>query len=123
MSSVVYAAYKIVKVLVYPLTWIVLLVALALLWAGGRHAHRARVCLVLALAVAYGLSHPPVSRPLAGKSGRRVPGPAPAGAGRLARSGRALGGTLARLFPVPADAAVAAGAPFDAVVVLAGGVA
>jgi len=97
MSSVVYAAYKIVKVLVYPLTWIVLLVALALLWAGGRHAHRARVCLVLALAVAYGLSIPPVSRTLAW--------------------------TLERRYPVPADAAVAAGAPFDAVVVLAGGVA
>ena len=97
MSSVVYAAYKIVKVLVYPLTWIVLLVALALLWAGGRHARRARVCLVLALAVAYGLSIPPVSRTLAW--------------------------TLERRYPVPADAAVAAGAPFDAVVVLAGGVA
>jgi uncharacterized SAM-binding protein YcdF (DUF218 family) len=97
MSSVAYAAYKIVKVLVYPLTWIVLLVALALLWAGGRHAHRARVCLVLALAVAYGLSIPPVSRTLAW--------------------------TLERRYPVPADAAVAAGAPFDAVVVLAGGVA
>ena len=97
MSSVMYAAYKIVKVLVYPLTWIVLLAALALLWAGGRHAHRARVCLVLALAVAYGLSIPPVSRTLAW--------------------------TLERRYPVPADAAVAAGAPFDAVVVLAGGVA
>src|SRR3990172_5944297 len=97
MSSVVYAAYKIVKVLVYPLTWIVLLVALALLWAGGRHAHRARVCLVLALAVAYGRSIPPVSRTLAW--------------------------TLERRYPVPADRAVAAGAPFDAVVVLAGGVA
>ena len=97
MSSVAYAAYKIVKVLVYPLTWIVLLMALALLWAGGRHAHRARVCLVLALAVAYGLSIPPVSRTLAW--------------------------TLERRYPVPDDAAVAAGAPFDAVVVLAGGVA
>lgn len=97
MSSVAYAAYKIVKVLVYPLTWIVLLAALALLWAGGRHARRARVCLVLALAVAYGLSIPPVSRTLAW--------------------------TLERRYPVPTDAAVAGGAPFDAVVVLAGGVA
>ena len=97
MSAVAYAVYKIVKILVYPLTWIVLLSGLALLWAGGRHAHRARVCLVLALAVAYGLSIPPVSRTLAW--------------------------TLERRYPVPADAAVAAGPPFDAVVVLAGGVA
>ena len=97
MSAVAYAAYKIVKVLVYPLTWIVLLLVLALWWAGGRHAHRARVCLLLALAVAYGLSIPPVSRTLAW--------------------------TLERRYPVPADAAVAAGPPFDAVVVLAGGVA
>jgi uncharacterized SAM-binding protein YcdF (DUF218 family) len=97
MSSVVYAAYKIIKVLAYPLTWILLLLGLALFWSGGRHTRRLRGCLVLALAVAYGLSLPPVSRTLVW--------------------------TLERQFPAPVDSAVTGKTRYDAVVVLAGGVA
>ncbi len=97
MSSFVYAAYKVIKLAVYPLSWILLLLVFALfgLWRGRRKLLQG--CLVAALALTYGLSLPPVARTLARTLESQHPAPA-------------------RIDPPPA-------APtFDAVVVLAGGV-
>ncbi|MEW6682025.1 MAG: YdcF family protein [Nitrospirota bacterium] len=76
MSSFVYAAYKIVKIAVYPLSWILLLLVLALfgLWRGRRRL--LQTCLVAALVLTYGLSLPPVARTLARTLEHRYPEPA-----------------------------------------------
>lgn len=97
MSSLVYAAYKIVKFAVFPLTWILVLLGLAFfaLWRGRRKPLLA--CLVAAFLITFGLSLPPITRTLAKPLERRYPAPA-------------------RLEPPPATP------PYDAVVVLAGGV-
>jgi len=97
MSSFFYAAYKIVKIAVYPLSWILLLLALALfgLWRDRRRL--LQTCLVAALVLTYGLSLPPVARTLARTLEHRYPEPA-------------------RIEKQPATPL------YDAVVVLAGGV-
>jgi uncharacterized SAM-binding protein YcdF (DUF218 family) len=97
MSPLVYAAYKIVKIAVYPLTWILVLLGLAFfaLWRGRRKPLQA--CLAATFLVTYGLSLPPITRTLARGLERQYPAPA-----RLERSPTAP--------------------PYDAVVVLAGGV-
>lgn len=97
MSSVVYAIYKLVKVAVFPLTWILLLLAAALVASWRGRWRLLRVCLILALVLTYGLSLPPVARTLAR--------------------------TLEHRYAEPARVDRSASAPFDAVVVLAGGVA
>lgn len=97
MSSVAYAAYKVVKVAVFPLTWILLLLAAALVASWRGRWRLLRVCLILALVLTYGLSLPPVARTLAW--------------------------TLEHRYAEPARADRPTAAPFDAVVVLAGGVA
>ena len=76
MSSFVYAAYKIVKIAVYPLSWILVLLILALfgLWRGRRRM--LQTCLVAALVLTYGLSLPPVARTLARTLEHRFTGPA-----------------------------------------------
>ena len=51
MSSTLYIAYKVAKIFVYPLTWILVLVGLALLWSGGGRTRWLRVSLLLALGV------------------------------------------------------------------------
>ena len=96
MSSTLYIAYKLAKVFVYPLTWALALLTFALLWSRPSHLRRARICLVLALAIVYALSIAPVSHALVQSLERRYP----------ADTGRAHVG----------------GAPYEAVVVLAGGV-
>ncbi len=97
MSSLLYAAYKLVKIAVYPLTWILVLLALACwaLWRGRRKPLQA--CLVAAFLVTYGLSLPSATRLLARPLERQYPAPT-------------------RLEPS------SAAPPYDAVVVLAGGV-
>ncbi|MEO5656882.1 MAG: YdcF family protein [Nitrospiria bacterium] len=95
MSAWVYIIYKIVKVAVYPLSWVIVLLGLSVAWSGGRHPARLRACLLAALILSYGLSIAPVSRTLAW--------------------------TLEHRYPEPADLAARA-ARYDAVVVLAGGV-
>jgi uncharacterized SAM-binding protein YcdF (DUF218 family) len=97
MSPFFYAAYKIVKIAVYPLSWILVLLALALfgLWRDRRRLLQS--CLVAALVLTYGLSLPPTARMLAGTLEHRYPAPA-----RIDRLPAAPG--------------------YDAVVVLAGGV-
>lgn len=97
MSPVFYAVYKIVKIAVYPLTWTLVLLVLAglALWRGRRKPLYA--CLGAAFLVTYGLSLPPVTRILAGPLERQYPTPA-----RLERA--------------------PAAAPYDAVVVISGGV-
>lgn len=97
MSPTVYAAYKILKLAVYPLTWILLLLLLALIasWRGRRWWLHA--CLITAFVGTYALSLPPVARMLTTSIEQRYPAP-PA----IDRSSRAI--------------------RYDAVVVLAGGV-
>ncbi len=96
LSSTLYIAYKLAKILVYPLTWILALLAFALLWSRASHLRRARTCLVLALALAYALSIAPVSH--------------------------ALVRSLERVYAPDTGHARVGGAPYEAVVVLAGGV-
>jgi uncharacterized SAM-binding protein YcdF (DUF218 family) len=95
VSSALYIAYKLAKIFVYPLTWILVLLGLALLWSNGRRTRWLRVSLLLALGVTYGLSIPSVSRTLAW--------------------------TLERQYAAPVEPR-GEGRPYDAVVVLAGGV-
>ena len=97
MSSTLYIAYKLAKIFVYPLTWILALLAFALLWSRPSHLRRVRICLVPALALAYALSIPPVSH-------------------GLVRS-------LELMYPPATGHPHVGGAPYEAVVVLAGGVA
>jgi len=73
MSSTTYLIYKAVKLLVYPLAWILILMVLAFLWSWGHRVRRGRVCLVLALLITYGLSIPVVSRQLAWSLEARYP--------------------------------------------------
>jgi uncharacterized SAM-binding protein YcdF (DUF218 family) len=75
MSPFLYAAYKLVKVAVYPLTWVLVLLVLAFLalWRGRRKP--LQVCLVAAFLVTYGLSLPPVTRMLARPLEGRYPPP------------------------------------------------
>ncbi len=97
MSSFFYAAYKVVKIAVYPLSWILILLALALfgLWRGRRRL--LQTCLVAALVLTYGLSLPLTARTLARTLEHRHPAPT----------------RIDRISAAPA---------YDAVVVLAGGV-
>jgi uncharacterized SAM-binding protein YcdF (DUF218 family) len=97
MSSFFYAAYKIVKIAVYPLSWILVLLLLALfgLWRGRRRL--LQTSLVAALVLTYGLSLPPVARTLARTLEHRYSEPT-------------------RIGKPPTMP------PYDAVVVLAGGV-
>jgi uncharacterized SAM-binding protein YcdF (DUF218 family) len=96
VSSAVYIAYKLAKVFIYPLTWILALLAFALVWSRPSHLRRARICLVLALALAYALSIAPVSH--------------------------ALVRSLERMYPPDPGRAHAGDTSYEAVVVLAGGV-
>lgn len=97
MSPLVYAAYKIAKLAVYPLTWLLALLVFAFLalWRGRRKPLQA--CLIAAFLLTYGLSLPPIARMLARPLERQYPEPV-------------------RLDRPPATA------QYDAVVVLAGGV-
>jgi uncharacterized SAM-binding protein YcdF (DUF218 family) len=75
MSPALFATYKILKFGVYPLTWILLLLLLALIasWRGRRRWLHA--CLLSAFVITYGLSLPPVARILTGSIERRYPPP------------------------------------------------
>ncbi len=73
MSSAFYALYKIVKFLIYPLTWMIVLLSLALFWSWRRNQLRLRISVALALLVAYLLSIPPVGWTLAYSLERRYP--------------------------------------------------
>lgn len=75
MSEFVYAAYKIVKLGVYPLTWILVLLALALfgLWRDRRKL--LQTSLVATLVLTFSLSLPPVARTLARTLEHRYPEP------------------------------------------------
>lgn len=95
MSSWVYVVYKLIKIAVYPLTWILVLLSLALWWSR-KYPGRTRGCVAAALVLTYGLSIAPVSRFLAWTLEHRYAKP-------------------------PATSAKAPS--YDAVVVLAGGVA
>lgn len=97
MSPFFYATYKIAKIAVYPLTWILVLLVLAFLalWRGRLKPLQA--CLVAAFLVTYGMSLPSVTRMLVRPLEGRYPPP-----------------TLS------ADPTTAP--PYDAVVVLAAGV-
>ena len=77
MSPLVYAAYKVAKIAVFPLTWVLVLLVLALwaLWRGRRRWLQA--CLVAALVLTYGLSLPPVARLLARTLEHRYAAPLP----------------------------------------------
>lgn len=97
MSPAVYAVYKILKLAVYPLSWILLLLLLALIasWRGRRRWVHA--CLITAFVGTYTLSLPPVARMLTKSIEQRYPAP-------------------------PAIDRSSGAARYDAVVVLAGGV-
>ncbi|MFZ5863448.1 MAG: YdcF family protein [Nitrospirota bacterium] len=97
MSPFLYAVYKISKLAVYPLTWILILLLLALIasWRGRRKLLHA--CLITAFVIAYGLSLPPAARMLTGSIEQRYPVP-------------------------PAIRGGSGTSTYDAVVVLAGGV-
>jgi uncharacterized SAM-binding protein YcdF (DUF218 family) len=97
MSPTVYAAYKTLKLAVYPLTWILILLLLALIasWRGRRRWLHA--CLIMAFVGTYGLSLPPVARMLTRSIEQRYPAP-------------------------PAINGSSGATRYDAVVVLAGGV-
>jgi len=97
MSPTVYVAYKIAKLGVYPLTWILVLLVLALFASWRGHWRWLRVCVGSAFLLAYGLSLPPVARVLTMSIERR--NVAPTVHERVGTEGR-----------------------YDAVVVLAGGV-
>ena len=101
MSSTLFAAYKLVKILVYPMTWIVALLFLALLSSFKKRVSRSRACLLLALLLVYGLSIQPVSRTLTWSLERFYP---------------ARTDWDAEKKPTPEMA------PYNAVVILAGGV-
>lgn len=64
MSPAVYTAYKIAKLGVYPLTWILVLLLLALVASWRGHWRWLRFCVCSAFLLAYGLSLPPVARVL-----------------------------------------------------------
>jgi len=73
MSSTAYLVYKTIKLLVYPLAWILILLVLAFVWSWGHRIRRGRLCLLLALVLTYGLSIPAVSRQLAWSLEGRYP--------------------------------------------------
>jgi uncharacterized SAM-binding protein YcdF (DUF218 family) len=77
MSPWVFAVYKVVKVAVYPLSWILVLLLLALIasWRGRRRL--LHVCLVAAFIVTYGLSLPVVARLLTKPIEQRHSAPTP----------------------------------------------
>lgn len=94
MTPLVYAAYKLLKSAVYPLTWILLLLILALVALRRDRRRLLYASLIAALALTYALSLPPIAR--------------------------LLTRTLEHRYPAPARVQAPA---YDAVVVLAGGVA
>ncbi|MFZ5876786.1 MAG: YdcF family protein [Nitrospirota bacterium] len=75
MSPAMYAAYKILKLAVYPLTWILIWLLLALLASWRGHRRWLHACLITAFVVTYSLSLPPVARMLTGAIEHRYPPP------------------------------------------------
>jgi uncharacterized SAM-binding protein YcdF (DUF218 family) len=76
MSPTVYVAYKIAKLGVYPLTWILALLLFALFASWRGQLRWLRFCVVSAFLLAYGLSLPPVARVLTMSIERRYAPPA-----------------------------------------------
>jgi uncharacterized SAM-binding protein YcdF (DUF218 family) len=75
MTPLLYAAYKLLKSVVYPLTWILFLLLLALVALRRDRRRLLSACLIAALALTYTLSIPSTARLLARTLEHRYPAP------------------------------------------------